>query len=867
MKTLNVRNLSTIIIVLLLTSAAFFAIANTSPANAANTEWTAFMHVSAAPNPIGVNQPTLVTWTLDKVHPMATIRANQWEGIMVTIKAPDGKIETKGPLTAWATGGAVFQYVPKMTGNYTITAKFPGQWVNGSYRSISTSYGNWQNTSNTPLIYENRFYKPCEGSTVLEVTTEQVPGIANAPLPTNFWTRPISDDNKGWYQFTNNWLMPGYDRTGGTFVSFGTAYVPYGSAPDSPHLLWKQPVQMGGMVGGAFGDKSFYTGLTYETLYTPYILNGRIIYNDHGLSSTATFGARCIDLYTGEEIWYLNATNIAFCQTLDIETGNEHGILAYMWSISGTTWTMYDAFSARLVSTVTSMASGGTYAQGPNGEILYYVLNVGAKTLTMWNSTRAINGQVFDTWSPSLGGTYNASRPMSTNAATQAQMMEQSHSPYMGVEWNVTIPQLWNGSTIQLLDEGYLLAATNDQTNWPPVYCQAAFDVSLDRDSAGAYPTAISYLWLQNRTNMETHRPSYSKNIGDGVFAFWDEGACNVHAYDIKTGAELWISEPITTGWGHFISGLHVAYGKVYMGNYDGIFRAYDVASGNLAFQFDCGNAGYQTPYGSWPVNSFTIVDNKIFLTNGEHSPDSNLWTGAKLWCINANDGTSLWNFSSRLRQATPSDGLLTTFSLYDNCIYTFGKGPSKTTVEAPLVQVPLGTGVMVTGTVTDQTPSIKDTPAISDASMDDWMRYMFLQKPKPTDATGVTVKLTAIDPNGNTQDIDEVTTDSNGNFGTMWTPDVQGQYKIIATFAGTNSYWGSDATAYLGVGVAASVPTATPQPTSTPVETATPAPTSTATAAPEPDAGTNAFIYVGIAAVAVTAVIAAIAVILRRRK
>jgi len=863
MKHLNNRNLPTIVIILLLFSSAYLVFANTQSAQAENnTQWTAFMHVSAAPNPVGVNQFTLVTWTLDKVNPTATIRANQWEGIMITITKPDNTVETKGPLTAWATGGAVFMYTPTMTGTYTIKASFPGQWVNGSYTSISTSYGNWVNGTGT-RIYENRWYKPCEGSTILNVTNTQITGLQDAPLPSSFWTRPITDDNKGWWRFTDNWLMPGYDRTGGIFASFGTAYSPFSAAPDSPHLLWKQSVQMGGMVGGSFGDKAYYTGLTYETQYVPYIINGRIIYPDHGLTSTATFGTRCIDLYTGVEIWYLNNTNIAFCQTLDTETGNEHGLLAYMWSITGQNWLMYDAFSARLVCNVTGMPTGGTYAQGPNGEILYYVLNPTQNTLVMWNSSRAIAGHIFDTWSPTYGSTINASRSPGT-AETAL-----SHSPFMGVEWNVTIPQLWTGTTIQLLDEGYLLAATNEQLNWPPVYCQAAFDVTLDRDYLGAYPTSINYLWMQNRTNIETHRPSYSKNIGGGIFAFWDEGACKLHAYNIQTGTEIWTSEALTTGWGHFISGLHIAYGKVYMGDYDGYFRAYDAANGHLVYEFYCGNAGYQTPYGDFPINSFTIVDNKIFLTNDEHSPDSILWTGAKLWCIDANTGVSLWNFSARIRQATPSDGLLTSFCLYDNSIYTFGKGPSKTTIQLPLTQVPLGTGIMVTGAVTDQTPSIKDTPAIADVNMDAWMQYLFLQKPKPTNINGVPVTLTAIDPNGNNIPIGDVISDSNGNFATMWTPQVLGQYKIIANFAETNSYYGSDATAYLGVSTAPTAPasTSSPQPTtsSTEVPTATPTPT----AAPQPDHGiaTETLLIAGAAIIIVIAVIAAALVLRKRQK
>ena len=40
--------------------------------------------------------------------------------------------------------------------------------------------------------------------------------------------------------------------------------------------------------------------------------------------------------------------------------------------------------------------------------------------------------------------------------------------------------------------------------------------------------------------------------------------------------------------------------------------------------------------------------------------------------------------------------------------------------------------------------------PCASDASMTQWMGYVYDQQPEPTNFTGVTVTLTAIDPNHN---------------------------------------------------------------------------------------------------------------------
>ena len=108
------------------------------------------------------------------------------------------------------------------------------------------------------------------------------------------------------------------------------------------------------------------------------------------------------------------------------------------------------------------------------------------------------------------------------------------------------------------------------------------------------------------------------------------------------------------------------------------------------------------------------------------------------------------------------ADGILVGLNYFDGEIYAFGRGPSATTVATSPEAAAFGSTVMVKGTVTDQSTSgrrntngildfsLKGTPAISDASMSAWMEYKFMQQAKPTNATGVPVTLTAIDPNGN---------------------------------------------------------------------------------------------------------------------
>ena len=90
-------------------------------------------------------------------------------------------------------------------------------------------------------------------------------------------------------------------------------------------------------------------------------------------------------------------------------------------------------------------------------------------------------------------------------------------------------------------------------------------------------------------------------------------------------------------------------------------------------------------------------------------------------------------------------------------------------------------------------------------------MEYVYMQKPKPTNATGVPVTLTVTDSNGNTRPIGTTTSDSSGAFSFQWAPDITGKYTVTATFAGSNAYYGSSAETAFAVDPEAA--TASPQP------------------------------------------------------
>jgi len=163
------------------------------------------------------------------------------------------------------------------------------------------------------------------------------------------------------------------------------------------------------------------------------------------------------------------------------------------------------------------------------------------------------------------------------------------------------------------------------------------------------------------------------------------------------------------------------------------------------------------------------------------------------------------------------ADGYLVTLNTYDSQIYSYGKGPSALTVEAPKASIELSKSLVISGMVTDVSAGTKQNeqaarfpngvPAVSDASQSAWMEYVYMQKPRPTNAIGVPVTIDVIDSNGNYRNIGTATSDSSGAFSYQWTPDISGKYTVIATFADSESYWPSSAETSFAVDPSAPTP------------------------------------------------------------
>ena len=251
------------------------------------------------------------------------------------------------------------------------------------------------------------------------------------------------------------------------------------------------------------------------------------------------------------------------------------------------------------------------------------------------------------------------------------------------------------------------------------------------------------------------------------------------------------------------------AYGKFYVGAYDGYLYAYDAKTGAQLWKYSSGNAGLETPYGSWPFffgipYGMTIADGKIFAPTGEHSPNDPMYRGEQLHVVDVNTGQKVWSIQGWWLGNAMADGSWTAYNGYDGRVYNFYKGLTETTVSAPTTTVPTGQAILIQGTILDQSPAQPGTPCVSADSMTAWMQYLHMQDPLPTNTTGVPVKLEAFGADGSVTEIGTVMSDTLG-YRTTWTPTTAGVYTILASFAGDDSYSSSHGSIAVSVGPAPS--------------------------------------------------------------
>ncbi|MCW4018409.1 MAG: hypothetical protein NWF00_07000 [Candidatus Bathyarchaeota archaeon] len=891
------------LLLLLVFAVSMFAVPLTS---AHSPGWTVptWTYVSVTNNPIGVNQQVVIVYWCDKYPPTAVgAYGDRWT-FNLEITQPDGTKEIQGPFTSDPIGTGYLLYTPTQVGEYTIVVKMDEHVITGLpyppgtmglYRGADSVNDTYLASQSNPLT--------------LVVQSDPIESWTETPLPTEYWTRPINAMNRNWWQIAGNWL------SGTAMVEGPTTNInAYSTGPESAHIMWSREFWAGGLMDGRFGaigyQTSHYSGLSFAP---PIILNGVLYYN---VGSHPRIGWYAVDLYTGQTLYFHNTTgagtptgtqelsgaqfdpegsivgeSLSFGQIYNYESPNQHGGFPYLWSTTskvigynnvpgvGTTpiydpsWMMFDAATGNYICSIANVSASGTQVYGKDGSILYYnIVGSTDKRLTVWNTSQAIwyreqyQTNQYWMWRPYLNYTFGGQ---------------------YGFSLNVSIPNV-QGSIRAVREDQFVIGGTAGSNNEDGVTQGHLWALNLDSNKGDMG----SQLWdvtftppssAGNKTiSMGTVDPE------DGVFLFSCSQTREWWCYSLETGQLLWGPSDPEIQMNFYGMRCTIYQGNLYSygsGQTEGELICYDIKTGVIKWRFTPAQEGFESPYGNYPLSLACIAEGKLYFYSSEHSPTQPFWRGSYLRCIDATTGQEIWKINPH-GSVYVADGYLVGLNMYDNQIYCYGKGPTVTTVTSDS-HVPLGSSVLIQGTVMDMAAGTTQTeqaarfpdgvPAMSDEDMTAWMQYVYMQQSKPANAQGVKVHLTAIDPNGNFQDIGIATSNILGNYAIDWTPPVPGLYTVTATFEGSESYYSSEAGTSFVVSEAAAGSAATPVVTQAPTETAVPSVSASIpvqsvsplpSEAPQPStSATSTTTYIAVVLAVIVIVAAAVVLALRRHR
>ncbi|KON33266.1 MAG: hypothetical protein AC479_05230 [miscellaneous Crenarchaeota group-6 archaeon AD8-1] len=810
--------LATITIILILIMAAITTLPIVS-AHDPPLEIPTYPYLVVSPNPVGVDQPLMLLMWIHGAPPTASGIAGDRYYFTITVTKPDSTTQTLGPMISDATGSTYTTFTPTMIGEHTFTLNYPGQVIS-LYHPENGLPGQNSNFINDTLL-------PSSTSVKVTVQEDPIEKIPPYPLPSEYWIRPIEGQNTAWASLGSHWLGGGHIGYvyGGSIDLFQND----GTAPNSPHVMWTMPIEFGGVVGGTteIPEMTFYSGGSYEGRFT-YALSmyGNVYFmtplNHAGGSRNPAGGYLSVDMRTGETNWESNQITQASGRPLvkgqlfDYESLNQHGVVAgTIWEEVGTTWLAYDAYTGQPIYNLTDVPRG-TEVYTKKGEIVRYVLDYGDRRLLLWNNTQDQVG---------LHGALGTG-----SSAYQWRPIGKEVNMSMAYSWNVSIPDLPGDSSpaiVGIIPGDIILGRSSSfpglggrrEEPQETITMWALSDKPADRGRLvwiKDYPAPDGMLTVTLGPLSEEAR----------VFTLSYAETFEWVGYDLDTGNQIWgpsgdddfnALQYYGGGEGAGQKGFE-AYGNLYVQGYGGEIHCYDMENGDLLWEYNNTNSGVETIWGNYPIFIAGIADEKVYVFNNEHSPNSPYYKGEKVRCLDAFTGEELWTLLGWAGQtggrgtstAVIADGFLSYYSYYDNSVYCIGKGPSATTIEAPLTAVTQGDSLVITGSVTDQSPGARDSnrqlrfpsgvPAVADESMSAWMEYVYMQKPMPMDTMGVEVVLEVLDANGNFYEIGRTTTDSEGKYGLLWQPEIPGKYMVVASFLGSESYWGSHTSTYVGV-------------------------------------------------------------------
>ncbi|MGD6851100.1 MAG: hypothetical protein ACQCN6_03470 [Candidatus Bathyarchaeia archaeon] len=854
------------------------------------TEIPTYANINVAPNPIGIGQTVNVNFFLTNSIQSGEPPVN----MTVKITDPDGNVETIGPFAGDPTGGSHFDFVPDKIGNWTFQGFYGGQVTGFNFFGMG---------------YEGLVQLPSQsGVYTLHVQQEPITQTAYpiTPLPTNYWETPVSAQNvQLWYKIMGSWLGTGgsaFAPTGGYNAS--SAYNPYTPDVLSGHVLWTKPWGPGGIVGGFAGGTedtgNYWTTRQYEPQYAPVIMDGKMYSTYYPETNAYSAGIIATDLFTGQTLFTIDTDSVLECgMETEWQTPNMYGVVGpYLWTVGNlpevpadpytTSWNMFSATTGDYILSVVNGTAAvpngddGVLKTDEHGNLIYYYQNFTVGTMNIYDpgeypfAEPTLKETVDITEGHPVLCCFNMSQALwsSGNSFQWAPTQNSVIDFGLGVMWAKPLPTEINGVPIDpplhehfwfslgsnaimlysgtihdgnVQQPGYLVIGTLDQDTGDVLMCKNF-----------TYPEYQSLLPFSNMY----------PNIANGYLVIINAVNFKCDAIDLKTGNKVWsttLTNPNVYDQPGGFTWQGCVNDRLIISGFGGDIWALNVTTGAQLWYTNTttlmGPSGIETPYGTWPIWTLVqcqIFSNDVAYINTGHEYNPPMFHGAQLLAINLTNGNLVWSeLGFYTHGFSIAYGTLLALNSYDNQIYAFGKGPSSITVTAPNIGVTTATPITISGTITDVSAGTKKNlvtsnfpngvPCVSDDSQSRWMEYVYQQQPLPINTTGVPITISVVDSNGNYREIGH-TISVDATWAYTWTPDISGDYQIIASFAGTNSYYPSSATGHFYAS-----------------DTATPAPT----VAQQTGLATTSDLatYLAIVAIAIIIAIAVVGVLLLRKK
>jgi outer membrane protein assembly factor BamB len=768
-------------------------------------------YMSLRPDPVGVGQSVLVNvWCSPGMY-----HAFAMTNYFVDIKAPDGTSTTVGPFNTYVGDAtAWFEVVPDQVGTYQFKFHYPGMYIPaGQYWDAPGSEtGGYIGPGKYYNLGASIYYTGDETDWQnLTVQQNLVASFPQQPFPTNsYWNRPINPMWRTWglnigdYPFNTVYYYPG----GRVLYPSNYKFTAYVQAPNSAHVLWKRTLSTtgpAGMLGGYTYDYSLapsagtpsiiYAGRCYQSVSKSF---------DNG---TVANVFQCYDLRTGEVYWERQ-----LAVTPNIIEYMAPGINYVVGSTSISRDTLADqGWAINLIA----ISGGRLYKFSPATGVMN--LNVSISPLT--SSTYYAPGLALGIQTIGSGASAKYRLINWTTFGTSDNFTSRIAS-------NISYPM----SSLGVVDYEAGIGAVCSWANPPgPQWCIGVYIQAADIKTG-----ALLWNYTTNDTLSQNAQSPSSFVMDHGKLAYGGHGRHWV-CFDARTGHLLWESEKTEYPWGAWFPYNTASYdinetcGAIITSTYEGVY-AINWADGTILWHFGTADFAvpYEGPYDAEPFFTGQIsADGKIFAYNGEHTASYPRDRGWSMYAINGTTGELVWKIHNPMTPGAVADGYLTASNSYDGNMYVFGPGKSATTIAVSPEAVAQGSIIHIKGTVMDLSPAQPDTPCVSKDSMTLQMESIHMQMPQAglwgnETLTGVPVTLTAIAADGTVTDIGTVTTNGYyGTFGSSWTPPSKGEYTIMASFAGDESYGSSSAATTFTVGEAAS---------STPAPSVTQAPTGYAT-------------------------------------